>query len=101
VEFKNVSTSFRNSLISLVNLQGPATNYTYPKMTKPIILYGHGSSPNPVKIGIFLEELGIPFEVKNVDFATELKAEPYISLNPNGRVPAIEDPNTGVYLFEV
>ena len=29
-----------------------------------------------------------------------IKEEPYISVNPNGRVPAIEDPNTGVTLWE-
>lgn len=30
----------------------------------------------------------------------DLKKEPYESLNPNGRVPAIEDPNTGITLGE-
>jgi glutathione S-transferase len=71
-------------------------------MTKPIVLYGQGATPNPIKVAILLEELGIPFEVKAVGFATgALKTEPYISLNPNGRVPAIEDPNTGISLFEV
>lgn len=30
----------------------------------------------------------------------DLKKEPYESINPNGRVPAIEDPNTGVTIFE-
>ncbi|KAK0966021.1 Transcriptional regulator ure2, partial [Friedmanniomyces endolithicus] len=29
-----------------------------------------------------------------------IKQEPYISLNPNGRLPAIEDPNTGLVLWE-
>jgi glutathione S-transferase len=30
----------------------------------------------------------------------EIKQEPYIQVNPNGRVPAIEDPNTGITLWE-
>lgn len=30
----------------------------------------------------------------------DLKREPFEKLNPNGRVPAIEDPNTGVVLWE-
>jgi glutathione S-transferase len=34
-----------------------------------------------------------------MDFS-ELKKDPFESLNPNGRVPAIEDPNTGITLWE-
>ena len=34
-----------------------------------------------------------------MDFS-ELKKDPFESLNPNGRVPAIEDPNTGINLWE-
>lgn len=30
----------------------------------------------------------------------EIKQEPFVSVNPNGRVPAIEDPNTGITLWE-
>ena len=29
-----------------------------------------------------------------------MKKEPFEKLNPNGRVPAVEDPNTGVVLWE-
>jgi len=29
-----------------------------------------------------------------------MKKEPYDSINPNDRVPAIEDPNTGITLWE-
>ena len=46
-----------------------------------------------------LEELGLPYETKFLDFQS-VKQEPFISFNPNGRVPAIEDPNTGLKLFE-
>lgn len=67
-------------------------------MSKPITLYGHGPTPNPIKVAIILEELGVPYKV--ID-GVEIKAEPFISLNPNGRLPAIEDPNTGFNLFEV
>lgn len=45
------------------------------------------------------EELNIPYVSIAVDFA-EMKKEPYVSVNPNGRVPAIEDPNTGITLWE-
>lgn len=66
---------------------------------KPIVLYGHGPGPNPWKVVMVLEELNIPYENKIVDFP-DMKKEPYESINPNGRVPAIEDPNTGITLWE-
>jgi glutathione S-transferase len=69
---------------------------------KPLTLHGAGSTPNPIKVAILLEELGVPYTVHTVDIMKgETKQEPFISLNPNGRLPALEDPNTGVTLFEV
>jgi len=46
-----------------------------------------------------LNELKIPYDTEIMDFA-DLKKEPFESVNPNGRVPAIEDPNTGITLWE-
>ncbi|KAK5633117.1 hypothetical protein RRF57_008831 [Xylaria bambusicola] len=66
---------------------------------KPIIVWGHEIGPNPLKVLMVLEELGLPYEHKIMDFL-DMKKEPFITLNPNGRVPAIEDPNTGLKLFE-
>ena len=37
---------------------------------------------------------------KLVEF-DECKKSPYVDINPNGRLPAIEDPNTSVVLWEV
>lgn len=68
-------------------------------MAQPISVYMHGRSPNPWKVIMILEELSLPYTVKNVEF-NEVKAEPFISVNPNGRLPAIEDPNTGITLWE-
>ncbi len=51
------------------------------------------------KVAIILEELNVPYETKLMDFS-ELKQDPFESINPNGRVPAIEDPNTGMKLWE-
>jgi glutathione S-transferase len=48
---------------------------------------------------MILEELKVPYEPKLVDLG-DLKREPYESLNPNGRVPALEDPNTGFTVWE-
>ncbi|KAJ5938138.1 hypothetical protein N7454_004480, partial [Penicillium verhagenii] len=70
---------------------------------KPVILHAHASGPNPVKIAIALEALKVPYVVKQWDFsngATGVKGSAYLQINENGRVPAIEDPNTGVTAWE-
>ena len=63
---------------------------------KPIKIYSHAAGPNPWKVVIIFNELGIPYESE----FPQAHVEPYISINPNGRFPAIEDPNTGVTLWE-
>lgn len=36
-----------------------------------------------------LEEVGAPYETVILDYATTMKAEPYLSLNPMGKVPTV------------
>ena len=76
--------------------------------------------PNPSKVLIILEELGLPYQSIWVEIE-DLKKTPFKSINPNGRVPgtlqallryflvvlivatrftAIIDPNTNITLFE-
>jgi GST-like protein len=51
-------------------------------------------TPNGVKISIALEELGLPYEPHLVSFGSnDQKSREFVSLNPNGRIPAIIDPN--------
>ncbi|MCH8686029.1 glutathione S-transferase family protein [Pedomonas mirosovicensis] len=51
-------------------------------------------TPNGVKVSIMLEEIGLPYEVHRVDItANESKLPEFLSLNPNGKIPAILDPN--------
>ena len=51
-------------------------------------------TPNGVKISIMLEETGLPYEAHRVDFAANDQTSPeFLSLNPNGRIPAIIDPD--------
>lgn len=69
-----------------------------PSQLQPIKLWGQ-SGPNPPKVSIILEELGIPYEVTPV-VGSEVKRPEYIAINPNGRVPAIHDPNTCITLWE-
>ncbi|KAI1750444.1 hypothetical protein F4782DRAFT_251669 [Xylaria castorea] len=59
----------------------------------------HGTGPNPWKVIIVLAELDLPYQIEWIDYS-ESKEEPYTLLNPNGRLPVIVDPNTGVTLFE-
>lgn len=66
---------------------------------KPISIYWRNQVPNPLKVLIILEELGLPYQSKWVELQ-DLKQEAFESINPNGRVPAIHDPNTRTTLFE-
>ncbi|MBC7955780.1 MAG: glutathione S-transferase N-terminal domain-containing protein [Cytophagales bacterium] len=51
-------------------------------------------TPNGVKVSIFLEETGLPYEPHLVSFTTNDQLSPeFLSLNPNNKIPAILDPN--------
>ncbi|RYG36076.1 MAG: glutathione S-transferase [Burkholderiales bacterium] len=52
------------------------------------------TTPNGVKISIMLEETGLPYEAHYVDFGKQDQKTPeFLSLNPNGKIPAIIDPD--------
>jgi GST-like protein len=62
-------------------------------------------TPNGVKVSIALEETGLPYEAHMVDIGNNESWTPeFLSLNPNGKIPAILDPNgpsgTPLGLFE-
>ncbi|MDY0870897.1 glutathione S-transferase N-terminal domain-containing protein [Dongia rigui] len=51
-------------------------------------------TPNGVKVSITLEEIGLPYEPHLVDITKNESWLPeFLSLNPNGKIPAIIDPN--------
>ncbi|WP_296177085.1 glutathione binding-like protein [uncultured Brevundimonas sp.] len=51
-------------------------------------------TPNGVKVSILLEELGLAYEPHLVDIGqNETWTPDYLSLNPNGKIPAIIDPD--------
>ncbi len=51
-------------------------------------------TPNGVKVSIMLEEIELPYEAHLVDIGKNESWTPeFLSLNPNGKIPAIIDPN--------
>jgi len=58
-----------------------------------IQLYGL-PTPNGVKVSIMLEETGLPYEPHLIDIGKDESHLPeFLSLNPNGKIPAIIDPD--------
>jgi GST-like protein len=52
------------------------------------------NTPNGVKVSIMLEETGLPYEPHLVDIMKNESWTPeFLSLNPNGKIPAIVDPD--------
>lgn len=51
-------------------------------------------TPNGVKVSIALEEMGLPYEAHRVTLNdADVKSAEFVSLNPNGKIPAIVDPD--------
>jgi GST-like protein len=51
-------------------------------------------TPNGVKVSIMLEEIGLPYEPHTINIGkNETWTPEFLSLNPNGKIPAIIDPN--------
>ena len=51
-------------------------------------------TPNGVKVSIMLEETGLPYEPHLVDIGKNESWTPeFLALNPNGKIPAIIDPD--------
>jgi len=56
-------------------------------------------APNPNKVALFLEETGLPCELVPVDTRKGDQFKPeFLKVNPNGKVPAIDD--DGVFVFD-
>ncbi|QKX56747.1 uncharacterized protein TRUGW13939_03853 [Talaromyces rugulosus] len=68
-------------------------------MTERITVWLTPPGPNPWKVVLVLEELGVPYVIQSFKF-DDVKKPPFININPNGRVPAIVDPNTNLTLWE-
>jgi GST-like protein len=70
----------------------PVANKWPPRFPERLQLYSLGT-PNGLKVSIFLEEAGLPYEAHKVDFARNEQLSPeFLALNPNNKIPAIIDP---------
>ena len=71
----------------------PITRKWPPRHPDRLQLYSL-PTPNGVKVSIFLEETGLPYEPHRVAFdRDEQKSPEFASLNPYGKIPAIIDPD--------
>ena len=58
-------------------------------------------TPNGYKASIFLEELGVPYEVHPIDIMKDDQFAPdYLKISPNNKIPAIVDRDNGMALME-
>ena len=64
-----------------------------------MIKFYYNTAPNPAKVALFLEESGLPYEIVPVDTRKgEQHASAYTAINPNAKVPSIDD--DGVVVFD-
>jgi GST-like protein len=71
----------------------PITQRWPPSHPDRLQLYA-APTPNGVKVSIMLEESGLGYEPHMIDISNNESKDPaFVSLNPNGRIPAIIDPS--------
>ena len=59
------------------------------------------TTPNGRKASIMLEEVDLPYNVHKIDITKNEQFTPeYIAINPNSKIPAIVDSDSGITVFE-
>lgn len=59
------------------------------------------TTPNGRKASVMLEEVGLPYVVHSIDIRKDDQFTPeYLAINPNSKIPAIVDQETGITVFE-
>ena len=78
-------------------MHGPGT-FVPDRLERPMIDFYYNSGPNPMKVALCLEEMGLPYTPKPLDM---LKGEQFgadfLAINPNGKLPAIVDGQVRVF----
>ena len=68
--------------------------HKWPAKNPDILQLYSFPTPNGVKVSIALEEIGLPYEAHTINIGKNESWTPeFLSLNPNGKIPAILDPN--------
>ena len=63
-----------------------------------MIKFYYHPSPNPLKVALYLEETGTPYEVVTVDTRKgEQHAAAFKAINPNAKTPAMQDGDINVF----
>lgn len=67
-------------------------------IAKNDLTYYTFGTPNGLKPGIVLEELGLKYKVEKVDISKNTQKEDwFLAINPNGRIPALKDGDQRVF----
>jgi GST-like protein len=63
-----------------------------------MITFYYNMAPNPMKVALCLEEMGLPYELVPIDSRKgEQHAPAFLAINPNAKVPAIVDDGETVF----
>ena len=63
-----------------------------------MITFYYNLAPNPMKVALFLEEAGLPYEPIPVDSRKGEQFDPaFLAINPNAKLPAIVDGDATVF----
>jgi len=63
-----------------------------------MLKFYYSGAPNPMKVALFLEESGLPYEAMPVDTRKGDQHKPdYLAINPNAKVPSIVDGDVTVF----
>src|ERR1700760_939811 len=63
-----------------------------------MIKFYYNLAPNPTKVALCLEEMGLPYELVPIDTRKGEQHTPtYLAINPNAKLPAIIDGEATVF----
>jgi GST-like protein len=63
-----------------------------------MLQFFYNAAPNPMKVALLLEELGLEYEAVPVDTRQGQQFKPdFLAVNPNGKVPAIVDGDLTIF----